>query len=361
MLSGKKTAWMLGDEVPEEILMAADLIPVRLWGHPDNRPNADKYLEMSFGALWRGLFETIMNDEHSDIMDYLVLSNSSDIIQKLFYYLVQLKKIEPERRLPDIEYVDYWLVNKEFRTRERNWRETQRFQTRVEEWTGKKISDRDLAEAITLCNAYKAALRDFSALRFGPESRITGSEALTVLAGSFYLEKKKAIELLRALTEDAAGWPVLENVRCLYTGSMQDTTEVYEILQNAGLNVVCEDKVPGDRYTDRETDTARPPARAIADRYHNRFPSSERAFIKDRAQALPERVKETGAEAVVIFMNHNDESYIWDLPKLKIELDKMGIRILTIEDQYYPLKDPDSILDRCTKFAETVKRERKNG
>ncbi len=358
MLSGKKTAWMLGDEVPEEILMAGGLVPVRAWGHQGERPNADKYLEVSFGAVWRGLFESVLSNEHSDIMDYLVLANSSDIIQKLYYYLVQIKKIEPDRRLPEIDYVDYWLVNRDFRAQERNWRETQRFITKVESWTGKKISEQDLADAIALCNEYKAALRAFSMLRYAKDCRITGSEALNVIAGSFYLEKDKSIELIKKVTLDAASWPAVNEVRCLYTGSMQDTTEVYGLMEEAGLNVVTEDKVPGDRYADTDADTGINPVRAVSGRYHERFPSSERSFIKDRAKAIPERAAETGAEAVVLFMNHNDESYIWDLPRQKLELDRMGIKVLTVEDQYYPLKDTQKLKDLFSSFAETVRQGR---
>ena len=355
--SGKQIVWMLGDEVPEEIIMAGGCIPIRLWGYEGDRPNANKYLEVSFGALWRGLFESVLSDENADLMTHLVLSNSSDIIQKLYFYLLQIKKIEPERKLPEITYVDYWLVNKEFRTQERNWKETEKFRKTIEGWSGKSITDDDLSRAIRLCNEYKAALRKFSALRYGTDCRISSSEAHTVIAGSFFMDKAEAVKLLNALIEEAGNWPKVEGVRCFYTGSLQETPTLYSLMEESGLNIISEDKIFGDRYSDLDADTDISPIGAISDRYHKRFPSSERSLIKDRALSLPQRAAETGAEAVVVFMNHNDESYIWDLPRQKIELDKLGIKILTVENQYYPLRDTDELLKTFGNFAESVRKE----
>lgn len=355
MEGGRKAVWMMGDDVPEEVIMAAGMLPVRLCGYYGPRPNADKYLEISFGAYWRGLFEAVLNEEYAGMMDYLVLSNSSDILLKFFYYLTELKRMEPERKLPVIEFVDYSLFSKDFRSQEHNLRETREFIAKVEGWCGRKISDEDLAEAIRVQNEYKRALRAFSALRYGKESRVMGSEALTAIAGSFYLDKPKATELIKQLTKEAEKWPRVENVRVLYTGSMQETTEVYELMEDAGLNVITEDKLFGDRYADSDTDPGMPPVRAIASRYLNRFPSSERAFIKERAAFIPERVREVGAEGMVIFMNHNDESYIWDFPKQRDVLKKMGIQTLMIEDQYYPLRDREELSRKFSSFARTVK------
>lgn len=355
---GKKTVFMLGDDVPEEIIMAGGMVPVRLCGYYGPRPNADKYLEISFGALWRGLFEAIMNGEYADMMDYLVLANSSDIIQKLFYYLQEIKRTEPSRKLPVIEYVDYLLMHKDFRSQERNLNETKDFISKVEKWSGKRITDEALSDAIKVCNEYKQALRAFSALRYGADSRINGSEALIAIVGSFYIDKKQATELIKKLTKEAESWPKVDALKVLYTGSMQETAEVYELMEENGINVITEDKLFGDRYADCDTDETLPPARAISSRYHNRFPSSERGTVKERAKCIPERVTEVGAEALVIFMNQKDESYIWDFPKQKIELDKMGIKILIIEDQYYPLNDKAELAAKFTQFAKTVKGEK---
>ena len=69
--SGKKTVWTLGCDVPDEIIIAAGMLPVRLSGKYENQPNADKYLENSFGPDWRAMFEKIMCGESKGLYDFI--------------------------------------------------------------------------------------------------------------------------------------------------------------------------------------------------------------------------------------------------------------------------------------------------
>jgi benzoyl-CoA reductase/2-hydroxyglutaryl-CoA dehydratase subunit BcrC/BadD/HgdB len=256
--------------------------------------------------------------------------------------------------LPIIHYIDYSLVTKDFRTHERNLQETKEFIKQVETWSGRIIKNDDLIGSIKIVNEYKQALRDFSALRYGPNSRITGTEAITAIAGSFYLEKDKATTLIRQLAKEAETWDEVKAIKVFYTSSMQENTEVYELFEDCGLNVVSEDKIFGDRYSDRDTDLNISPVNAISKRYHYRYPSSERGTIKERGNFIPQRVTEVGAQALVIFMNHNDESYIWDFPKQKIELIKLGIPVLIIEKQCYPLKNKTILAEKFNEFAKSI-------
>lgn len=351
----KKAVWVLGDEVPEEVILAAGFVPVRISGYYGPRPNADRYLELSFGALWRGIFETIMNGEYGDMMEYLVMSNSSDIILKLYYYLREIRRTEPERKLPTMDFIDYSLIPMDFRSQERNLHETEAFIDRMGQWAGRPVSSESLYEACRIMNEYRQALRRFSALRYGKNSRLLGSEAITAIGGSFYLEKEEATTLLNRLAEEASEWEPVTEVPVYYTGSMQETREVYELLEQSGLNVISEDKIFGDRYADADVDLNRPVVRALSVRYCSRFPSSERSYIRRRAEALVPRIGEVDAAAMVLFMNHNDESYIWDLPRQKQALDPLGIPVLTVEDQYYPLRNKEELLQRFAVFAKEVR------
>jgi len=353
--TGKKTVFMLGDDVPEEVILASGMQPVRLTGYYGERPNADKYLEISFGAVWRGLFEALVNGTYDDVMDHLVMSNSSDLILKLYYYLLQLKKIEPQRYIPDIHYIDYSLISRDYRSQRRNIRETEEFISRAEDWSGKKISETALIEAAQLCNEHRQALRSFSALRYGEDCRITGVEAISAIGGSFFLEKKEAAELLNELAAIAASWPKVDAARIYYTGSLQENTELYEKIGAAGGNVISEDKLFGDRYADADVNLSLPITEAVTLRYQFRFPSSERAFVRERAVCIPERLSEVGAQAMIIFMNHNDESYIWDFPKQKEQLDNMKIPVLIVEKQHYPLRNTEELDLKLACFINEVK------
>ena len=353
---GKKAVFMLGDDIPEELIIAAGMLPVRLTGwYGGERVNADKYLERSFGPIWRGVFEAVVNGSLKDEMDFLVTQNSSDMILKIFYYLREMKRAYKDITLPPLEFVDLIITDKIMRAQEQDVEEFKDLRATLEEWSGNKITDEAIREAGAQCNAFRAAIREFSALRYGESSRVTGSEALTAITGAMYMDKADGTALLKKLAEDAASWPVVDAARIYYTGSLNETADVYELIEEAGGNVISEDKFLGDRYASRDMRMDINPIRALVDMVLYRFPSSERGTVKERAKVVPERMAEVGAQALLVYMHFNDESYIWDFPKQKIQLDAMGLPSIVVEKQNIPIVEPEALKARLADFFKTVK------
>ena len=354
--SGKKVVCIAGYDVPEEIILAAGMLPFRVTGYyGGERKSADKYLEYSFGAIWKGLWESIAED-YAGLMDHLVFCSSSDMFLKLFYYFRTMQRLEPERALPELRYLDYELVEHSFKSQERNERELRDLIETVEGWSGKKVTKEDLAAAITLCNTYREALTEFSALRGRDDCRVTGSEALIVIGGSMFMEKAEAIRLIRAVTEAAKGWKPAEGARVYYVGSPQETTEVYELAEANGLNFVGEDHDMGARMFDTQVRTDIEPVSALADRLLKRMPSSEKGSIAARVKAVGDKLEETGAEGLLTYMNNNDEAYVWDYPSIrKNVLEPRGIPSDTVQKQTWPLTEPEALAAQFRAFAAAVK------
>ena len=359
--SGKGVVCIAGYDVPEEIILAAGMLPFRVTGYyGGERVSAEKYLEYSFGAIWKGLWESIAED-YAGLMDYLVFSSSSDMFLKLFYYFRTMQRLEPERPLPELKYLDFELVEHVFKTQERNERELRDLIGTVEGWSGRKITADALKEAIALCNEYRAALSEFSALRGKDDCRVTGSEALVVIGGSMFMEKREAIEAVRAVTEAAKAWDKAAGERVYYVGSPQETTEVYELAEASGLNIVGEDHDMGARMFDTQVRTAIEPVSALAERLLNRMPSSEKGSISARVRAIGEKLEETGADGFLTYMNNNDEAYVWDYPSIrKTVLEPRGIPSATVQKQTWPLTEPEALAAELRAFAAAVK-EAHNG
>ena len=358
---GKKVVCIAGYDVPEEIILAGGMLPFRVTGYyGGERKSADKYLEYSFGAIWKGLWESIAED-YAGLMDYLVFSSSSDMFLKLFYYFRTMKLMEPERPLPELKYLDFELVEHVFKSQERNERELRDLVEVVEGWSGNKISADALRETIALCNDYRDALSEFSALRGKDQCHVTGSEALTVIGGSMFMEKAEAIDAVRAVTEAAKDWVPAEGARIYYVGSPQETTEVYELAEANGLNIVGEDHDMGARMFDTPVRTDLEPISALADRLLKRMPSSEKGSIAARVKAVGDKLSETGAAGFLTYMNNNDEAYVWDYPSIrKNVLEPRGIPSDTVQKQTWPLTEPEALAAQFRAFAETVK-EAHNG
>ena len=361
--SGKKVVCIAGYDVPEEIILAGGMLPFRVTGYyGGERKSADKYLEYSFGAIWKGLWESIAED-YAGLMDYLVFSSSSDMFLKLFYYFRTMQRLEPERPLPELKYLDFELVEHVFKSQERNERELRDLIECVEGWSGNKVTADALKEAIALCNDYRAALTEFSALRGKDNCCVTGSEALVVIGGSMFMEKAEAIAAVRAVTEAAERWPAAEGARVYYVGSPQETTEVYELAEANGVNFVGEDHDMGARMFDTQVREDIEPVSALADRLLKRMPSSEKGTIANRVKAIGEKLDATGAAGFLTYMNNNDEAYVWDYPSIrKNVLEPRGIPSDTVQKQTWPLTEPEALAGQFRAFAAAIKEaEAKNG
>ena len=185
---------------------------------------------------------------------------------------------------------------------------------------------------------------------------MTGSEALTVIGGSMFMEKREAIETVRAVTQAAKDWEKAEGAAVYYIGSPQETTEVYELAEENGLNIVGEDHDMGDRMFDTPVRESIEPVSALAERLLKRMPSSEKGSISARVRAVGEKLTETGADGLLTFMNNNDEAYVWDYPSIrKNVLEPRGIPSCTVQKQTWPLTEPEALAAQFRDFAATVK------
>ena len=100
---GKKVVGILGFDVPDELIIAADMIPYQIYGDPEgDLEKTDKYLEFSFPPAVRAQFEKVTGGADADIIDYLVIANSTDAILRIYYYIREIKALEPEKKIPEI-------------------------------------------------------------------------------------------------------------------------------------------------------------------------------------------------------------------------------------------------------------------
>lgn len=353
--SGKKVAGTLGCDVPDEILLAAGILPVRAHSDPAaGLAEADKYLEFSFDPVVRSQFERLVDGTGHKLYDRLVISNSTDVLIRIYFYLREIQRVEPEKSLPPITFID-WLFTRFMMHQERNERIIKAFAAQVAEWAGRQISDEELRQSCSVCNENRAALREFADLRCGGDSCVTGTEALTVIGAGMFIDKQRHTQLVRELIGESRTWPKVDGHRIFMTGSPQEDTTLYGLIESAGMNVVSEDHDWGARHMDRDVDLSMEPVAGIVDRYMLRTPSSKKAFVKERVDALCSSVEKCGAQGVIFYMNIYDEAASWDYPSQKEALDKMGIPSLMLAVQPYPIGDDAELSKALGAFAQQLK------
>ncbi|MBE6015617.1 MAG: 2-hydroxyacyl-CoA dehydratase [Lachnospiraceae bacterium] len=352
---GTKVIAELGCDVPDELLLAGGLMPVRIYADPDRElVQTNKYLEFSFDPIVRAQFEKIIDGTYGDLVDAMVVSNSTDVIIRIYLYLREMHRVEPEKNIPEVEFID-WLFTRNLLYQQRNEFLLGLFQETVERWAGRKISDEEIIEAAKVCNADKAALRKIGELRHGKEVRINGSEALVIIGSAFFMDRKEHTKLVEEVAKEAASWPVIDAPRVFFTGSNQESTDLYDKIEASGVVIVGEDHDWGDRFYDRDFNLDYTVRRALVDCYMLREFSSKKAFTSQRVAALNREVEKTAADGVIFYMNEYEEAASWDYPPQKKSLEAAGKKTLYFAKMKWPFKDSEDISAKLDAFANDLK------
>ena len=334
---GGKVVGKLGCDVPDELLIAAGFLPVRVYADPDKPlKQTDTYLEYAFDPVIRAQFEKIVDGTYGAQLDALAISNSTDVIIRTYLYLRELKRVEPEKPIPPIDFID-WLFTRNRLHQVRNEHTIALFRETVEKWAGHPITDEDIRKAAEICNENRLVLREMALLRRGDKVRISGSEALVIIGSGFFMERSEHTRLVRAVTADAAAWPMLEGPRVFFTGSDQEDTALYEMLEAAGAVIVGEDHNWGDRFYERDYNMEYSPVRALVDRYMLREFSSKKSFVSQRVEALNREVRAANAEAVLFYTNIYEEAASWDYPSQKKALESQGVKTACFAKMEWPV------------------------
>lgn len=352
---GKKVVGKLGFDVPDELLIAAGMLPVQVYADPERSlEETNKYLEYAFEPVVRAQFEKLIDGTYGDQLDALAISNSTDVVIRIFLYLRELHRVEPEKNLPPFTFID-WLFTRTSRHQVRNEFVIDLFRKQVEEWAGREVTDEEICEAGKLCNENRQALREMAKLRHGDEVHIAGSEAMVIIGAGLFMERTAHTALVRQVTEDAKSWPVLEGPRIFYTGAEQEDLSLYEKMEAQGLVIVGEDTNWGDRYYNRDYNPDYPATRALVDRYMLREFSAKKAFVSQRVEALDREVDEAKAEAVIFYTNLYDEVATWDMPNQKKSLLSRGIASCIFGKMLWPTAKNEGLEERLAEFAKELK------
>lgn len=350
---GRQVVGCLGSDVPEELLIAAGILPVRVCGDPEaNLEAADRYIERAFDPVVRSQFMRIVDGSYS-YLDHLIISNSSDALVRVFYYLRELRRIEPSLPIPDLYFFDF--LHTRYRTSALYNRDRARDLKRVvESWCGRPIAATDLAEAIATCNENRRSLQELAAFRAPGAPRVSGVQALQVIGASMFLPREEHSRLLRTFLTEADENPALPGIRLFVTGSVQDHVQFYELVESCGAVVVGEDHDWGTRHFAGEIDTAADPIDGIVDHYHLRQPSAHQATVSERVKALVEQVSAADAQGVIVFIYEADDAPSWDFPEQRKALEAAGIPMLLLDRQPYQLEDIEGLRRQVGLFVRSI-------
>jgi benzoyl-CoA reductase/2-hydroxyglutaryl-CoA dehydratase subunit BcrC/BadD/HgdB len=241
--TGGKVVGYFCPVIPEEIFIAAGILPFRMRGTGSvSTDSADVYLKSVNCGFPRHTFNHALIGNY-DFLDGLVVNTCCDTIMRLavdwehagiktpFVYSIDNAHASGEHLIG--HFHDQLLKMKEA----------------VEKHFSVEITDEKLSAAILLCNETKMLQQKLYNLRKLPNPPISGSETVAVMVASSSMSKEQYNKDLKVLLDELAGIKndKIYSARIMIVGCGHDDTLLCDIVEELGGVVVTDQTCFGSR------------------------------------------------------------------------------------------------------------------
>lgn len=347
--TGRRMIGFFHPVVPEELIYAAGLHPVRIFPYFDDLITVgDSYLQTYLCSYLRADWDQIMKGRYP-YLSGAIIPRSCEAVTFLY---------QTWKRHNPYQFVDY--MNQPWKRTENAIsffaKELGRVKKNLEKFAGKAISDDSLRDAIKVCNRNRELLKKVYDLRKSETPAISGVEAFNVVMSSFVLDKEEHNELLEQLLTELSQRPQgpKADIRLLLSGGCVIDSRLWEMIESSGASIVADDVNNGSRsFWYSVDDTAKDPLEALA-RSYVMVPCGFNTSIADRFDYVSKLISEYKVNGVIFAINKNCESEKFVYPELNKKVkDKMNVPTLNTETDY--LVDMAPLRTRVEAFVETLK------
>jgi bzd-type benzoyl-CoA reductase N subunit len=345
----KKVLGYFCSYIPDEIIYAADILPVRIRaGGCTDTPMGDAYMSSTTCSFTRCVFELATRGEYK-FLDGVVAYNSCDQVRRLYDNL-RFKAPFPYQYFLSIPSTSTPLTLEWFK------HELSKFKADLENRFGAEITDDDLAGSIRLYNESRNLLRSLYALRKKEAPSITGAEAMNVIVASMTLPRGQFNELLTLLLSE----PQEEKnhseyrARIMLIGSHLDDPDFVMMIEELGGLVVTDALCFGSRYFSEMVEENSNPMEALAERYLSKLSCPRMTGgHPQRAQFVMDQIREFQIDGVIIQRMKFCPTWWGEAFMLRDDLNKEGVPCLELEKEYV-LSGVGAMKTRIQAFLETL-------
>jgi bcr-type benzoyl-CoA reductase subunit C len=348
---GGKVIGFFCSMVPEELFMAAGLLPFRMRAIGSTGTDlADSYFTNLNCSFPRHCLNLALEGEF-EFVDGLVYANSCDHIRRLH---------DNWKHAVPIDFLHFLSLPRQTGPDQIAWyaQEFRNLRERLEEHFEVEIKDDKVREAIKLANETRRLQRSLYELRKRDRPPITGEETLVVMVAGTAMPKDAYNELLRELLHQLGEAEGAGNYRArlMVIGGILDDPAWIRVIEEIGGLVVTDGTCFGTRimWEDVDEDTS-DPLEALARHYLADRPSCPRLFgtQKKRTGFTTKMCRDFNCDGIVaekmLFCDQWDvETYL-----LGLDLEAEGIPFLKV-DREYITKATGQLQTRVQAFIESM-------
>ena len=325
--SGRKVAGCVPIYVPEEVLHAAGMLPVTIWGNeffPVSTPGVPAFLCSVAG----GIVSAIRAGRWEQI-DAWVFPSTCDTLQNAFEVL---SSPDAERfRFPFVFPLSADLPGATEYTLDR----MEAFCEWAGSVSGREVSEGALERSVRTYNENRRAFSLFEDRMAESPGAISGAEFLTVARAGMAIPKESHTEILRAVLSRPGGRSGTVRTKVFLTG-ITGSGPVMEALDAAGAAVVGNDLALGHRYYSGLADESGDISLSLVRRHLRRDPCSTlHASGRMRIEHLFRRFEASGAEKLLFLRVRQCEPESGDLADIAAESRDRGIPFLCLDIDHH--------------------------
>ena len=323
---GKKVIGVLPYYAPEELVYAAGMVPMGMWGSNTKTISRAKEYCATFYCTIAQLALEMLLDGTMDQLDGVITPTICDTLRPMSQnFRVSIgDKIptiflaHPQNRFADwgIQFcIDQYTNVKKM----------------LEKISGKEITDADIANAIKVYNKSRAARREFVKLASEHCDVVTPTKRSAVLKASYFMLKDAYTEKLEALNAELKKLPACnwKGVKVVTSGIICDNPKLLAIFEENNVAIAADDVAHESRSFRVDASEEGDPMRALALQFTN---IDYEVLLYDPASSSNRRgefvanmVKESGADGLVLFMQQFCDPEEMEYPYLKKALDAANV------------------------------------
>jgi len=323
----KQVIGYLCSYAPEEIVYAAGLHPFRLFSSKSDITLADNHLQAYCCSLVRGVLEDSLSGR-LDFLDGAVFPHTCDSIQRLS----DIWRLNTRYRF----FADVTMPAKLNTQSARTYMKDvlSKFKTDLENHTGKTITDSDLNDAISKFNTIRRQLQKLNDLRANHPGIIKGSDMHALVKGAMFMDRDELVTLLSDIVTTLENQTAKKNngKRLVISGSICDSPDVYDLIEEAGGVVVGDDLCTGQRWYDGAIPEDQDPMDALTERYVSRMACpAKHQSVTARGDNMVRLAKDKKADGIIFMLLKFCDPHAFDYPYIKESLEKEGLKNILIE------------------------------
>lgn len=347
---GKKVIGCFPYYVPEELVLAADMIPFGVWGAEGTISAAKEYFATFYCTIAQMNLELGLTGKLKGLSGVIVPSLCDTLRPLSQNFRVAV---------PDMPFI--FIAHPQNRKQEFGLKYTREIYRKVkqqlEEISGQSITDGKLREAIRIYNESRESRRTFIRLAGEHPEAVTPTQRSAVLKSAFFMTKPEHTARLNELNRQLAQLPPSDwqGTKIFTSGILADNRNLLQIFEENNLAIAADDVAAETRGIRVDVPEHEDPLYALALQFgaqdHDTLLYDPE--INKRPRYLVQQMKESGAKGVIILMMQFCDPEEIEYPSLKKELDQQGIPhiIIGVDQQ---MKDYAQARTQIQAFADVL-------